>query len=67
MDTLKDCDVGLSFNNLNLGSLVYCDEIILHSPSLSGLRKMIKICSNYGMAWNRVFSRLVENYTMIRT
>ena len=35
---------------------VYADDIILHSPSRTGLQEMVKICENFAKATNLKFS-----------
>jgi hypothetical protein len=51
-------DFGLSIDNYNCSILAYCDDILILSPSLSSLQKILDICSDYGSDWNIKFNPL---------
>ena len=58
-DLLKDLrrkGDGCWINNNFVGIIVYADDIVLLSPCIDGLQKMIDTCSNYANAHNLSFS-----------
>ena len=44
----NDFKIGTSINGIYTGIIAYADDIILMSPTLSGLQKMINKCVDYG-------------------
>ena len=43
-------------SRVSMGSWVYADDIILLSPSRTGLQEMVKICENFAIATKLKFS-----------
>ncbi len=46
------CYIGTAY----MGALSYADDITLSSPSLTGLQKMVDICSNYAVEYHMQFN-----------
>jgi hypothetical protein len=48
--------VGCRIDNICVNNLTYADDMVLLSPSISGLRKMLKVCEmyavNHGLKYN---------------
>ena len=42
---LKDNGVGCSINNISIGCILYADDIIVLSATVSGLQEMLNICN----------------------
>ena len=42
---LKDSGVGCSINNIFIGCILYADDIIVLSATVSGLQEMLNICN----------------------
>ena len=42
--------IGIQIQSVYMGILVYADDIILLSPSRTGLKEMVKICENFAKA-----------------
>ena len=47
---------GCWINQRYVGIIVYADDIVLLSPSLDGLQKMVNTCSNYAKKFHLTFS-----------
>ena len=45
---LNDLDVGCFLNEVSINHLIYADDICLISPSLAGLRKLLRVCESVG-------------------
>ena len=43
-----------------MGICVYADDIILLSPSTTGLQEMVKICENFAIATKLKFSTNIQ-------
>jgi len=41
---LKDCGFGCNINGVNIGCIMYADDIILLSATVDGLQKMCNVC-----------------------
>ena len=53
-DMIEQCvkkKIGARFENLNVSIIVYCDDILLISPIMRHMQKLIEICSDYGKDW----------------
>jgi hypothetical protein len=63
LSRLARSGVGCHIGNVPCGSLAYADDVILLSPSLSGLRAMLSICAafaeEYHVLFNATKSKLV--------
>ena len=44
-----------------MGIWVYADDIILLSPSRTGLQEMVNICENFAIATKLKFSKIFES------
>ena len=47
IEELSCTPVGLRLDNRYVNNLSYADDMVLLSPSIKGLRKLIKICENF--------------------
>ena len=47
---------GAYVGNLFVGTIFYADDICLMSGSCFGLRKLLDICSDYGLKWDILFN-----------
>ena len=48
VERLKQCNAGCWVGHKYFGTLIYADDIVLISPSLSGLQKMVNVCGEFG-------------------
>jgi len=53
---LNSLEVGCKIASLVLNHLLYADDIVLISPSVQGLRKLLKICEIYGKEFDITFN-----------
>ncbi len=58
INQVLESDHGLSIEQCKFSIMAYCDDIIMLSPSVSGLQKLLDICENYGSDWNIKFNPL---------
>ena len=54
LEKLKDSGLGCHVGRTFAGAFAYADDFALVSPSLSGLRLMIRICEQYAMEYSIV-------------
>ena len=54
--TLRKSSIGCQIQGVYLGIWVYADDIILLSPSRSGLQQMVKLCENFASLYKLKFS-----------
>ena len=47
--TLNKCDIGCIIGNANINDLMYADDLVIVSPSQSGLSELMQVCGSYGM------------------
>lgn len=48
--------IGAKMGEKNLSAIAYCDDIMLLSPSVTHLKKLIKISENYAAKWKITFN-----------
>jgi hypothetical protein len=48
LNCLKSSGYGCYIGNIFVGAIGYADDIVILSPSLSGLKEMLNICDKYG-------------------
>lgn len=53
---LNDSNVGCRMGHLNANCFVYADDVILLSPMLLSMKKLINICEQYGNEYNLTFN-----------
>ena len=54
---LNSLPVGCAIKGKIINNLMYADDVVLMSPSTTGLQKLVDICFNYGTAHNIVFNQ----------
>ena len=54
--TLKHADIGCSWGGEISGALAYADDIVLLSPSTSGLRLMLRVCEDFASSHGLLFN-----------
>ena len=59
---LKNNAVGCHIGNHYVGALGYADDLILLCPSVSGMRKMIKVCEDYANDHSILFNGKKSKY-----
>ena len=59
---LKNSAVGCHIGNHYVGALGYADDLILLCPSVSGMRKMIKVCEDYANDHSILFNGKKSKY-----
>ena len=47
---LQKCKTGCMVGDMMLNHLMYADDLVIFSPSASGLRDLLSICSKYGVS-----------------
>ena len=53
---LKKSGLGCHIGDTHMGSLGYADDDILLSPTLFAMKKMLKICDDFGIKYNVMFN-----------
>lgn len=56
LDLLKAEGAGCYVANVYVGALCYADDLTLIAPSLSALRRMLKICEDFGRDYGMTFN-----------
>ena len=56
LETLRKLGYGCYIGNVFSGALAYADDLVLLSPSLYGLRSMIKVCEKYAQDYDILFN-----------
>ena len=56
LQKLKESGLGCQVGRTFVGAFGYADDLALISPSLSGLRQMIKICEKYAIEYSIVLT-----------
>ncbi|XP_062532878.1 uncharacterized protein LOC134201651 [Bombyx mori] len=63
IDELSSAGVGCMIDGVSFNNISYADDMVLLSPSMSALRKLLKICENYaeshGLRYNAKKSELL--------
>ena len=59
---MKNSAVGCHIGNHYVGALGYADDLILLCPSVSGMRKMIKVCEDYANDHSILFNGKKSKY-----
>ncbi|XP_072946650.1 uncharacterized protein, partial [Epargyreus clarus] len=63
IERLSGADVGCSIDGLSINNISYADDMVLLSPSVSGLRRLLKICEEYaevnGLSYNAKKSEIL--------
>ena len=49
IDVLRSSNIGCRYGNHYMGVYCYADDIGLLSPTLSGLKEMLKLCEDYAL------------------
>ena len=62
LERLKQSGVGCHIGHIFVGAFGYADDLILLSPSLKGLKSMIKICEDYANDHDILFNGKKSNY-----
>ena len=52
--TIKDSNIGIQLNDLNVSTLIYADDLVLISENESNLQKMIDIIKDWCSKWRLV-------------
>ena len=53
---LASCGYGSYIGNKFMGAMAYADDIVLLSPSLGGLRQMLKVCEKFSDDFDILFN-----------
>jgi hypothetical protein len=56
LESLAKCIYGCRIGSLFFGAFAYADDIILLSPTASGLQKMLEICYDFGQEFSILFN-----------
>lgn len=60
---LSSMRVGCRIDNVSVNNISYADDMVLLSPSISGLRKLLKVCETYavqhGLKYNEIKSEFL--------
>ena len=59
-EKLRKLRIGCHVNATYVGVMGYADDLLLLSPSISGLQEMLKVCEQYAMSHNLKFSTNVN-------
>ena len=66
--TLKHADIGCFWGGKFSGALTYADDVVLLSPSASGLRLMFRVCEDFASSHGLLFNPFKTNlYNFIIT
>ena len=55
LNALKERDIGCHIGNSFVGALAYADDLTLLSPSLSGLKSMLKTCEDFAKEFDIMY------------
>ena len=56
IDVLRSSNIGCKYDNHYMGVSCYADDIGLLSPTLSGLKEMLKLCEDYALKHKIIFN-----------
>ena len=56
VDVLRSSNIGCRYGLHYLGAYCYADDIDLLSPTLSGLKEMLKLCEDYALKYKIIFN-----------
>ncbi len=56
IERLMESKGGISIGGFKISVLVYCDDILLLTTSLSHLQIMLEICTDFGQNWKIKFN-----------
>ena len=56
IDVIRSSIIGYRYGNHYMGVYGYADDIVLLSPTLSGLKEMLKLCENYALKHKLIFN-----------
>ena len=56
LSTLEKQGIGCHIGSKFVGALAYADDITLISPTVDGMRRMIKTCEDYAIEYNIMFN-----------
>jgi len=56
LQRLRNSGVGCYIGNVFVGALAYADDVALLAPTASAMRKLLRICENYGTEYSVVFN-----------
>ena len=56
LEQLKGCGEGARLGHLYVGCLAYADDIILVSPTVYGMEKMLKVCDQFAASRGMMFN-----------
>lgn len=56
INRLKNAKIGCHVGSLYCGAFAYADDVVLLSPSIHGLRTMLKICADYATEYKLRFN-----------
>ena len=56
LHTLAESGVGCSIGRFFVGALVYADDIVLLSPTASGMRSLLRLCDTFASDFSVVFN-----------
>jgi len=57
---LEEClnaNLGAKIGKTNLSIIAYCDDVILLSPTMTHLNKLLEICFNYSITWKLQYNQ----------
>ena len=52
-----DSNLGAKIGKTNLSIIAYCDDVILLSPTMNHLNKLLEICFNYSIKWKLQYNQ----------
>ena len=53
---LNNCKVGCRIGERNINHLMYADDLVIISPSVAGLAKLLNICEAYGVSHDIIYN-----------
>ena len=62
IDVLRSSNIGCRYGNHYMGVYCYADDIGLLSPTLSGLKEMLKLCEDYALKHKILLMPLKVNF-----
>ena len=59
--------IGCVLGNSILNNIFYADDLVLISPSLKGLQKLMNICYDYGTDIDILFNETITKYDIFKS
>ena len=57
-----DQNIGCKLGNFNVSIVAYCDDILLMSPTVNHLNRLLNTCNSYADSWKLEFNQKKSNY-----